>query len=475
MERRQSTGWQRLAPARLARSLSSRLLVLTVLFVMLAEVLIYVPSIANFRKTWLMDRLNAAQTASLAVEAAGGGRVMPELEAELLRNAEVKAVALKRGSRRELLLAAPMTGMVEARYDLREAGPATLILDAFETLLFGGGRLIAVAGAPRFGGGEFIEIVLDDTALRNAMLAYSGNILLLSLVISIITAGLVFIVLDRMLVRPMMQLTRTILHFRQNPEDGAGIMVPSGRRDEIGVAERELAVMQAELRQALRQKTRLAALGAAVAKINHDLRNILASAQLISDRLGSVDDPRVQALAPRLFASIDRAIALATATMKYGKAEEAPPRPAWTPLADLAREVVAAVLPDGQDRIAVRIDIADEEQVYADPDHLFRILLNLVRNAVEAMQAEGGVLTIACKAMPGGGRCLVVGDTGPGLPEAAREHLFEPFTGSARAGGTGLGLAVAAELARLNGGELRLVRSRPGETVFHICLAEGPK
>ncbi|GAA6156201.1 HAMP domain-containing sensor histidine kinase [Pyruvatibacter sp. HU-CL02332] len=464
---------QSLLPARLARSLSAQLLVLTVAFVMLAEVFIYVPSIANYRETWLMDRINAAQLATLAVVAAAERGVMPDLEAELLKNAEVKAVALKRDNRRELLLASPMQDMIAARYDLRNASILALCYDAFEVLFFGGGRTVAVAGEPRFGGGEFIEIVIDDTPLRQDMIAFSGNILLLSIAISIFTAALVFLALNRALVQPMMRITANMVRFRQYPEDISRVMVPSDRRDEIGTAERELADMQGELRQALRQKTRLAALGTAVSKINHDLRNILASAQLISDRLAGVDDPQVQKLAPRLFTSIDRAIALATDTMKFGKAEEAPTRKQYVPLADLATEVVEAVLPVDETHIRADIRIDEEEQVYADADQLFRILLNLARNAVQAMEdADGaGTLTVACEMTEGGGR-LVVADTGPGLPEDARDHMFEPFVGSARKGGTGLGMAIAADLVRAHGGRIELYETRPGRTVFHIYLPD---
>jgi len=462
---------QSLLPERLARSLSAQLLVLTVAFVMLAEVFIYVPSIANFRATWLMDRINAAQLASLAVEAAAERGVMPELEAELLRNAEVKAVALKRDNRRELLLASPMQDMVTARYDLRGATWMELCYDAFETLIIGGGRTVAVAGKPRFGGGEFIEIVIDDTPLRQDMFVYSGNVLVLSVVISIFTAALVFLVLNRALVMPMMRITENMVRFRRRPEDASRVMVPSARRDEIGTAEHELALMQGELRQALRQKTRLAALGTAVSKINHDLRNILASAQLISDRLTGIDDPQVQKLAPRLFTSIDRAIQLATDTMKFGKAEEAPPRKQFTPLADLVTEVCHAAVPADDPRITVEISVDPEEQIFADPDQLFRVLLNLARNAVAAMleTGDGGTLSMGCEMVPGGGR-LYVADTGPGLPDTAREHLFEPFVGSARKGGTGLGMAIAADLVHAHGGVIRLHDTGVGRTIFHIYL-----
>ena len=458
-------------PAWLAKRLSAQLLTLSVAFVMLGEVLIYVPSIANFRHAWLMDHINAAQLATLAVEAAAEQGVSPDLEAELLRNAEVRAVALKRNNRRELLLAGPMPESIWGRYDLRTSGPVMLVMDAFDTLIFGGGRIIAIAAEPRLGGGEFIEIVIDDTPLRQDMLAYSANIFMLSLFISAITAALIFLVFSRTLVRPVQRMSENMVRFRDYPEDASRVMVPSGRLDEIGTAERELAAMQGEIRQALRQKTKLAALGTAVSKINHDLRNILSSAQLISDRLTGVDDPRVQKLAPRLFASIDRAIALATDTLKFGKAEETLPRKKQVRIAALGAEVLEAALPADDTQIVAAVDIDAAETMYADPDQIFRVLLNLAANAVRAMQDTGkpGKLTLSCEQFDTGTR-LIVEDTGPGLPDDARARLFEPFSGSARKGGTGLGMAIAADLVRAHGGTIELYVSRPGRTCFHICL-----
>src|SRR4029079_9562465 len=112
--------------------------------------------------------------------------------------------------------------------------------------------------------------------------------------------------------------TRYMLRFSENPEDASRIIVPSQRRDEIGTAERELAHMQSELTQTLQQKNRLAALGLAVSKISHDLRNMLASAQLISDRLGSLPDLTVQRFAPKLIASLGRAISFCEGTLRFG-------------------------------------------------------------------------------------------------------------------------------------------------------------
>jgi len=462
--------------ARLARplreSLSRRLLVLTVLFVMLAEVLIFVPSIANFRLTWLEQRLAAAQIASLALEARPDNMVSPALREELLKNAQVYAVALHRDEARRLVLSEDMPPTVDTSFDLRDAMAMFLIMDAFETLLVGDGRIVLVTGNPRFAAGESIEIVFDETPLRHAMLRYGKNIFLLSLVISIITAGLVFTALHFVLVRPMRRITENMVAFRNDPEDARRVIAPSGRADEIGIAERELSLMQKEIRATLSQKAHLASLGTAVSKISHDLRNILASAQLISDRIGAIDDPMVQHLAPRLFAAIDRAIDLCANTLKFGRAEEAPPRRTRIALAAFADEVAEAAWAP-QAHIRWVNDVPPALEIEADPDHLFRILLNLTRNAAQVLaeNATGGDIRIAARREADRVHVDIV-DTGPGLPEKARAHLFEPFAGGVRAGGTGLGLAIAAELLRAHGGHIELVESGVSGTHFRFCIPD---
>ncbi|ABS61928.1 integral membrane sensor signal transduction histidine kinase [Parvibaculum lavamentivorans DS-1] len=469
-------GWWRRLSRPLRGSLSRRLLVLTILFVMLAEVLIFVPSVANFRLNWLDQRLAAAQIASLALEARPDNMVSPALREELLKNAQVYAVALRRDDARRLVLSEDMPPMVDTSFDLRDAMAMRLVMDAFETLLAGDGRIVLVTGNPHFGAGESIEIVLDETPLRRAMLRYSKNIFLLSFVISIITASLVFVVLHFVLVRPMRRITENMVAFRDNPEDARRVMAPSLRADEIGVAERELSVMQKEIRATLSQKAHLASLGVAVSKINHDLRNILASAQLISDRLGAVDDPTVQHLAPRLFASIDRAIDLCTNSLKFGRAEETAPQRRRIPLASFADEVAEAAWPD-HELVRWVNDVPADLEVDADPDQLFRILLNLTRNAAQALtdgqagHARGGEMRIAAHRAADHIH-IDLSDTGPGLPAKAREHLFEPFSGGTRADGTGLGLAIAAELARMHGGHIELLKSDASGTTFRICIPD---
>ena len=459
-----------------AGSLSRRLLVLTVLFVMLAEVLIFVPSVANFRLTWIEQRLAAAQIASLALEARPDNMVTPALREELLENAQVYAVALIRDDSTRLVLSDDMPPMVDASFDLRNAMATTLIMDAFETLFMGEGRIVRVTGEPRFGAGESIEIVFDETPLCSAMIRYGTNIFFLSLIISVVTAGLVYIVLHFMLVRPMRRLTENMVAFRKSPEDARRVISPSSRDDEIGVAERELALMQREIRTTLNQKDRLASLGTAVSKISHDLRNILASAQLISDRIGAVNDPTVQHLAPRLFGSIDRAIDLCAKSLKFGVADEPMPERRLIELKPLADEAIEAVSRE-DDGIDWVVEVTSGVHVDADPDQLFRLLLNLARNASQALTEGDHTPTGSRKVRLAARRAqghvhIEMSDNGPGLPQKARDHLFEPFSGSARSDGTGLGLAIAAELARAHGGHIELVATGSEGTTFRICIPD---
>jgi signal transduction histidine kinase len=451
--------------------LSGKLLVLTILFVMIAEVLIYVPSVANFRVVWLKDRLATAYTAALVLDAAPNGVVSDELGKQILDSIGARAVAMKMGTRRRMLAIDDMPPAVAATYDMRNVYAIDAIIDAFATMLNNKKDVMRVVG-PAPMGGEYIELVMDELPLRKAMLRYSADILFLSLVISAITAALVYLALHYMFVRPMRRITANMIAFRADPEDNERAIVPSTRLDEIGVAERELATMQSELASMLHQKSRLAGLGLAVSKINHDLRNLLASAQLFSDRLAKIPDPGVQRFAPKLMHALERAIAFCQSTLSYGRLQEPPPdrRPiSLEPLVDEVHETLGL----GADA-PIRWITAIERGliVEADYDQLFRILLNLARNAVQAMetQAEGrtdpGRDQIRITGRREGAVVVIeVSDTGPGFSDKAQAHLFEAFQGSTRTGGTGLGLAIAAELVRAHGGDIRLVEGTIGATL----------
>jgi len=447
--------------------LSGKLLVLTILFVMIAEVLIYVPSIANFRLNWLQDRISSAYTATLVLEATPN---VPEtLTKQILDSIGARAVALKMGQQRRLLAVSDMPAAVDHEIDMRNVSWYRAIINAFDTLLSTDNEVMRVVG-PAPMGGEFVEIVVDEAPLRTAMLRFSVNILLLSLLISGITAALVFLALHYMFVRPLRHMTANMMAFHGQPENPASIIVPSGRQDEIGMAERELAAMQRDLALMLQQKNRLAALGLAVSKINHDLRNLLTTAQLFSDRLSSLPDPRVQRFAPKLMRALERAIAFCESTLSYGRAQETPPDRRMIALEPLVEEV-RETLGLGPDTPIRWIDAVERGlTVDADPDQLFRILLNLARNAVQALEGraaeDSGRDQVRITGRREGAVVVIeVSDTGPGISDNAREHMFEAFQGSTRTGGTGLGLAITAELARAHGGDIRLVEGTLGATL----------
>ncbi len=466
-----------------ALSLSAKLLLLTTLFVMLAEVLIFVPSVANYRNGWLMDRLTAAQLASLAAEASPSGDVPAKLRAELLRTAQVRAVALKRNDQRLLVLQSEMPVAIDQTYDLtalRHGGLAARlqsIADALGVLVSTEDRMLRILGKPADDAGDLIEMVLPEAPLRAAMWRFALNILGLSVIISVFTAALVYMALNSMLVRPMERIARNMVRFAQNPEDRSRIIEPSERRDEIGTAERELAHMQTELAQLLSQKNRLAALGLAVSKINHDLRNLLANTQLLSDRLTSSPDPTVQRFAPKLMASLDRAIAFCNDTLKYGRAAERPPRREPMALRALVEEVGDGLDLPREGVIDWEVQISDDLVIDADQEHLFRVFNNLVRNAVQALEAHSSdkprLVRISAVRLDARVR-ITVFDNGPGVPPKARERMFQAFQSTARKGGTGLGLAIAHELIAAHGGTLKLLDTTPGAT-FEIVIPDREK
>ena len=469
--------------------LSGKLLALTVIFVMLAEIVIFVPSIANFRSTWLNERLTAARLAALAAEAVPNGDVPEKLRDELLRTARVKMVTVKRDEQRRLVLSEDMEQPVDATYDLRPmvhenmgildniAFRLRLVKDAVAVFFLPDTRLIRVIGTPGMSDNEVVDIVLPQAPLKAAMVKYGLNILWLSILISALAGGLIFLTLRSLLIDPLLRLTDNMLHFSARPEDASRIIVPSSRVDELGTAERELAHMQSELNQILAQKSRLAALGLAVSKINHDLRNMLSTAQLLSDSVTSIPDPRVQRFAPKLIATLDRAITFCNDTLRFGRAAEAPPRRELLLLRQLVDEVGEGVALPREGLIQWQVDITPGLRVDADRDQLYRVLSNLVRNAAQAIEAQPppvtGVVRIAAT-RHGRAVTIEVADTGPGLPDIKRAHLFEAFQGSTRRGGSGLGLAIAHELVVAHGGTLDLADQEPGTrgTLFTMVIPD---
>lgn len=455
------------------RGLSMRLLVLTVFFVMLAEVLIFVPSVARFRVTVLEDRLAAALLALTAVEAHPRGMVDMDLQRRLLRQAGSLGMRATTpvGGGYVRALGPDMPPRVDAVYDITDRPVLPLITQALAALVRTDPRVIAVRGRPPQEPDMVVEVVVEEQPIIADMRGYGWRILVLSLFISLLTAALVYVSLLVLLVRPLLRLSASMQAFREAPQDPTRVLVPSHRADEVGLAEQELAALQVRLRDALGQQARLAAVGTAVSKISHDLKGILTTAVLESDRLeqSSGADPEVRHVTRGIARALDRAIVLTGAALTFAK--DGPPEPR---MADVAlRPVVGdAVRAADGGACAVRIAVDDGVMVRADPDLLLRVLENLIRNAAQ-MGARDVDLTAEAGAP--GTVALWVADDGPGLSPRALDNLFVPFSGSARAAGTGLGLPIARDLMTAMGGALELTDSGPHGTTFLVSLgAAGP-
>ena len=453
------------------QSLAGRLFAMTLGVTLLVELAVLAPSVAAFHEARIRDRINLAQTAALALEASPDAEISEPLQSELLESAEVKRIAMRRDGARELLLEQPLEMPARIPYfDYTRADAWTRFAYAMDTFFAPKGRVLRVAAAPRLETVDLIEIVFNEQPLQKQVRAFALQAFLSSLIVTAIAASLIYALLIYVFVRPMRRLTHAIEAFRENPEDATIVFARTKRSDEIGRAERAAADMAEQIRASFRQRERLAALGGAVARISHDLRNMLATAQLVTERLASSNDPSVRQVAPRLERAIGRAAGLAQTALRYGRAEEAAPvlRPlrARDALQEAAEDAFAAFA-----ELRWSIEAPGDLFIIGDADHVQRILVNLMRNAAQATasRAQGGAVTLSAERR-GARAALIVKDRGGGVPKAARDHLFEAFASAERDGGSGLGLAIARELARAQGGDVILAATSEDGATFELVL-----
>lgn len=455
--------------------LASRVLIDIVIFVLVAETLVYLPALAIFRYNWLHSRLSAGYTAALVLQAAPQDMIPPGLSRELLASVPARVIVFKSRGAKQILAAGALPSKVDEVYDLRQADIFESLADTMRSVAAPEGRVLTIIGdAPK--GGEALELTMDEAPLKHALANYSRRLLIFTLIICVIVGSLAVGSFYILVLRPVRRLTTNIVDFGKHPEDIAHIIAPSGRLDEIGQAEDALAAMQKILVHELNQKKHLAALGLAVAKINHDLRNMLTSAQLLSDRLANITDPLAQRLAPKLVATLDRAIRFCQATLAYGRAIDDPPELQTVLLHGIVTDASESVLPSASRRVEIVNNVPEDFEILADPEHIFRVLMNLIRNGVEALEHAGpsgghnALITIDARKVDGMA-IIDVADTGPGIPEAVRDKLFTAFFNTTRTGGSGLGLVIASDLVRGQGGTIELLP--PKETIgatFRIKL-----
>ncbi|MDZ4375888.1 MAG: HAMP domain-containing sensor histidine kinase, partial [Phenylobacterium sp.] len=379
--------WRERLRPRAPDGLSARLLLLTVAFTLAVEALIMGPNLAAFHERWLRDRLQAAELASVGVEALPYSAVEDDTAAELMRIGGVQAVALTEQGVRRLLLQAPNLPRAPELIDLRQQNSWARLTDPWRTLFGHPDRSLRVQAKPRYRSGDFIEIVTPAQPLKLELKSFLLNSLLVSLLVSVTAGALLYGGLALLVLRPLRRVTRSLERFAAEPESEAE--PPSDRHDEIGRVERELSRMQEEVRQSLRSRARLVALGEAVAKINHDLRNMLTSAQMASERLATSADPQVAKALPRLERALSRAAGLSRNVLEYGRSEE--PAPQKTRVV-LTKALTVAAEDAGLEPDGVRLvkQLPARFAVEADPDQLYRILVNLLRNARQAIEADGG-------------------------------------------------------------------------------------
>ena len=466
--------------SRLRIGLAGRMIALIAGFVLIAQIMIFVPAIANMRFNWLRNHLSAAAVAATTLESLPSDSISPAFASDLLKSAGAREIAVAQAGTWRILASRGTPAKADATYDLRTASWPDLLRAAFATLVAPPGRVLTLLSAAPVGG-RVLAVTIDEAPLTEAMHGFAQRILIYSLIVSVIVASLAALALHRMILRPVRRLTGSIVDFGADPGDRRRIIEPSGRAHEIGQAEQALAMMQAALVIELGQKKHLADLGLAVAKINHDMRNMLSSAQILSDRLAGVPDPLAQRLAPKLVATLDRAIRFCQATLTYGRAADEPPRPRVLNLRSVVAEAAETVAPTahghGMDfRARIENAVPADLELTADAEQIFRILMNLLRNGVEALEragaAPGRLPVVEVRAWTDGAITTIeVSDTGPGIPPAIRGKVFSAFQTSSRPGGTGLGLAIVADLVRAHGGTVELAPDREDAgALFRIKL-----
>lgn len=453
--------------ARPRRSLPLRLLLLTMSVVVVAEMLVQIADVARDRRVLLGEKAMQAYLVALSAAAPDDAHMLAQRD-ELLRASGIESIRLRDAQGATLVLAGKPDVQPAKTFDLRQE-------TAFQSIVRG---LVAVFGArdilvriiadtPLKPGSE-IEFVMHRAPLTEEMRRLDVPDALFTLAVASLVGLLLYLALMVLVVRPMRRLISSIVAFRADPEHGVPLEARSNnftRDDEISVAGRELAAMQRELRAALWRNSRLAALGTVVAKVSHDVRGILTPALLQADRLQRQTDPVVRRAGETILQAVDRVIDLVQRTLDF--ARDGPPPPS---LSNIRLHWLVAEAGDSARAVASDFELDNrvplDLEIEADRNHLYRVLVNLMRNAAEARATHMRVRVYNGDAM----LWIELSDNGPGLPDKVRTTLFRPFTSTSQRGGAGLGLAIARDLMLAHGGDIALVTTGPGGTTFRLML-----
>jgi signal transduction histidine kinase len=450
-------------------SLSGRVLWLTVAVILGIELIVLLPGLGQLRTQWMLERVTHAELLLYAMSDKG-----PPDDAQARENmmsfAGVSSIRLNVPGQPPVQLdSASQPGPPQLTIELANDSIAHSTWHALRRIAGFGAAVVEIHASSSIAPGADVVVVANALPLTTELRSTAAHVFTLTVIVALVTGLLVFAVLDRLLVRPMRVITTSIINFREDPEqDEASDLAWLAARpeDDISTAARELKIMQDEMRAALWRNARLAAVGTAVAKISHDLRNILSTALLVADRLQTVDDPTVQRATRTFIPAVERAAQLVTRTVDFAREGPPPITRTAVELNDLAEEAISVVRPLDPDVRFIN-EVPEDLVLPLDRAQIYRVLVNLMKNA-----AEAGAKSIRLTTERDGALTqLRVTDDGPGLPLRVQDNLFKPFTSSGRYGGTGLGLAIARDLIRAHGGDLILENTGPRGTVFCMDLS----
>jgi len=456
------------------RSLSGRVFWLTVSIIFVMNILVLAPALGWEWRNCLKTKVMQAELAVTLVPGEGAN-TLANAQARNALSALSGTVAITLiGAGGEIAVLPDDTNLREdPNVDLDHAGLKYSALRADREVMGLCAPYVPVTASFPLKPNMRIKIILTQAPVIARLRSYAAEMMTFAVFVALITGGLVYAALDRLLVKPMRILTASIVAFGRDPEYArlSGLKWLSGKGDdEVSRAAQELVIMQDELRTALWRNAQLAALGTAVAKISHDLRNILASALLIAGRFEENSDPVIKHSATTLLASIERAVELVSRTAVEAGGQPPPVNRSSVVLRELVDEVAEFMREGerggGESRMAIENMVPGSLVLPLDRNQIYRVLVNLLRNAAEA-GASRATLSIEEEA---GVTQMVVADNGPGLPRKALAGLFRPFVGSGRNGGTGLGLAIARDLVRAHGGDLLLRKTGSAGTEFVMRL-----
>ena len=282
----------------LFRHLSLQLLLLLFCSIFLVQLLLAVPLIAEYRLNWLNRRLSDIHSFLSMVP-------LSESEQHFSKLVDIYSIKDKDNN---VLLQKEAIPTIDASFDLLESSFFQSIHDTVFTLVSFDNRTIEVTDFHAF------IVIMDEKPLWDDLIAFVQWISILNAIFLVLVSTISYFIIQRIFLSPLQNIQHSLVSFQPDSSEDADniihIIQETPRQDELGVIQNQLAYMQSTVYTALRQKQRLSTLGTAVAKIHHDLSNILQTAVLLSGRLTDISDPEVKRISPKLVRALDRAAEL---------------------------------------------------------------------------------------------------------------------------------------------------------------------